>query len=181
MALDWIDIEPAAAGMFRIWTSGGDLAFAKEAWTHLAAAGLTDDDTPLLATQAQLRLIAIYRIYERFSRFKWDEGDEMPIVFLAEGMEVDRLALGLLAAADRKVDWPALEGIDMYEEALRSAVDSLRPSVFECLRKAYRGDTGLYVRLSRTRSNDPEDDDNAFDLTGLNVDAYAFVRFGGDP
>jgi hypothetical protein len=41
----------ALSGMFNIWTCGGDLAFAKEAWGHLTAAGLTEDYSIVAATE----------------------------------------------------------------------------------------------------------------------------------
>lgn len=181
MPVGWDEIESAAAGMFDIWTSGGDLAFAREAWEHLRAAGLADDDTPALATQARLRLIALYRIYEGFCLAKWNENPDTPIAFLAEDLQIDRLALGLLAAPHMHPgDWLAVDEFEMYEVALAAAVKALRPEVLDCLKKAYGGDSALYQRLSRTRSNNDEYDDRDWDIEGGDVDGYAYVKYGGD-
>jgi hypothetical protein len=86
VAVEWEDIEGAAAKMFNVWTSGGDLAFAKEAWSHLAAAGLTEDYSLVARTETYLRLIAVRLIYGEFCKTKWDEDAEDEIVFLAEGL-----------------------------------------------------------------------------------------------
>jgi hypothetical protein len=74
MALEWSDIETAASRIFNIWNSGGDLAFAREAWTHLAAARLADDEGPVARTQSLLRLLALRQICGEFSSAKWEEG-----------------------------------------------------------------------------------------------------------
>lgn len=175
----WEDIERAAAKMFNVWTSGGDLAFAKEAWGHLEAAGLTDDDGVAAATETYLRLIALCRIYEEFSGAKWDEDPDMPISFLAEDLDIDRFALGLLAGPHlQDGDWRYVEEFEMFKAALTAAVESFRPEVFECLRRAYGGDTCLYQRLCRTRSDSDEHDYEDFDITGPNMDAYDFVKHG---
>jgi hypothetical protein len=182
MSVAWPDIEAAASRMFNVWTSGGDFDIAREAWSHLEAAGLTDDGSPALATESRLRLIALCRIYEGFCAAKWDENPDTPVTLLAEDLEIDRLSLGLLAAPKLEPgDWLFADEFEAYRNALTSAVKVLQPQVHDCLRAAYGGDTGFYQRLSRTRSNSDERDDDDFYLEGGNVDAYAFVKCGSNP
>ena len=61
MSLEWADIELEASRVFNIWNSGGDRQFAEEAWGHLLAAGLADDEGPVARTQSLLRLLALER------------------------------------------------------------------------------------------------------------------------
>jgi hypothetical protein len=178
VAVEWEDIEGAAAKMFNVWTSGGDLAFAKEAWSHLAAAGLTEDYSLVARTETYLRLIAVRLIYGEFCKTKWDEDAEDEIVFLAEGLDFD--ALGLLAAPH--MDGGGIEfeeQFDLFEAALTASSAALRPEVFECLQKAHGGDNGLYMRLCRTADNSDESDQSDFDLTGNNLSAFSFIEQGG--
>ena len=48
--IGWDEVEDAAAKMFNIWVDGNELKWAKEAWRHLAAAGLTGATTILEIT-----------------------------------------------------------------------------------------------------------------------------------
>jgi hypothetical protein len=59
VAVEWDDVERAASNMFNIWTSGGDLAFAKEAWDHLTTAGLTEGYGIVATAETYMRLIAL--------------------------------------------------------------------------------------------------------------------------
>jgi len=179
MPLRWEEVEEAAAGMFRVWTSCGDLDFAKEAWGHLETAGLTNDDDIVSKTQSCLMLVALCRIYLAFSKAKWDEDPDTPIMFLAEDLYIDQVALGLLAAPNfprHGHNPPGFEPLDLYENALLAATIMLEPQVFACLRRAYGGDMGLYTRLCRTRSNNQEHDGDDFDITSPNMDAYDFLK-----
>ena len=181
MPLSWEEIETAAAEMFNVWTSCGDLEFAKEAWKHLECAGLTNDDDILSRTQSCLRLIALCRIYLTFSKAKWDEGQDTPITYLTEYLDINQVALGLLAAPNSPApgyDVPCFEPLELYENALIAATKLLEPQILDCLRRAYGGDTGLYMRLCRTCSNSEEHDTDDCDVTGPNMDAYDFVRQG---
>src|SRR5271169_1724014 len=54
MAVEWDEIKKAASGMFNVWTSGGDLAFAKECWGHRAVA-------PQVKAR-EYRWVAIYEV-----------------------------------------------------------------------------------------------------------------------
>lgn len=179
MPVEWDEIEKAASGMFNIWTSGGDLVFAKECWGHLTTAGLTGDNGVVARTETCLRLVALRLIYEEFCAAKWDENAETEIILLAEDLDIDRVAVGLLAS-------PYIEsgGIfyedeyDLREAALAVAVDAVRSETFECIRSAYGGQTGLYQRMSRTAGNEDLDDDSDLDADGNNLAAFEFTERG---
>jgi hypothetical protein len=52
--------------MFNVWIDGTELKWAKEAWKHLAKAGLTEATTILEITATKLRLVTLARIYHEF-------------------------------------------------------------------------------------------------------------------
>jgi hypothetical protein len=160
MAVEWDEISDAASGIFSIWTSGGDLDFAKESWTHLAAGGLTSDDCVYDLTRTLLRLIALRLIYGEFCAAKWDEQSETPISYLVEDLEIDPLALGLIAGDYLAPGSELGDPFSLRAAALEAAVKRLRPYVFACLLNAYGGSIDLYSRLSRTAANLDANDDS---------------------
>ena len=180
MSLAWEDIRGPASKMFNIWTSGGDLDFAEQAWQFLQAAGLVSGDDIVSKTKSCMVLLALCRIYLAFCEAKWDESADIPISFLAEDLDIDPVALGLLASGEmsKYVQDLYFEAFELRENALVAVTKLLEPQVLECLRTAFGGSTGLYLRLSRTRANDDEQDGNEFEVTGPNMDAYDFLNHG---
>jgi hypothetical protein len=69
----WDEVEEAASKMFNVWLDGQELNWAKEAWNHLSAAGLTSRETFLEETKSKLRLVTLARIYQEFCGLAWDE------------------------------------------------------------------------------------------------------------
>ena len=177
----WDEIETAAAKMFNVWIDGAEVKWAKEAWKHLAKAGLTEATTILEITATKLRLVTLARIYQEFSGFAWDENPEPPLDYLAEDLEIDPVALGILAGKADPNDFEDLTEDDyLLGAALQTVTDSQRQEIFECLRTAYGDDFRLYSRLWHTRSalaeRDSEGDE--FELTGANSSALEYVRNG---
>jgi len=177
MAVEWDEISDAASRIFSIWTSKGDLVFAKESWSHLAADGLTSDDCVYDLTRTFLRLVSLRLLYGEFCATKWDEQSEPPIQFLVEDLEIDPLALGLIAAHWLEPGSEYLDEFSLRDAALTAAVEGLKPETFSCLLKAYGGPIGFYSRLSRTAGNLDEDDDNGDGATvSGDCAAFDFIR-----
>lgn len=160
MAVEWDEISDAASGIFNIWTSGGDLDFAKESWSHLAAGELTSDDCVYDLTRTLLRLIALRLVYGEFCAAKWDEQSEPPISYLVEDLEIDSLALGLIAGDYLAPGSELGDPFSLRAAALEVAVERLKPEVFSCLLNAYGGPIELYSRLSRTSASVDANDDS---------------------
>jgi hypothetical protein len=179
MAVEWDDIQSAASRMFNIWTSGGDLIFAKECWSHLAEAGMIEDDGVVVLTNTYLRLVALRLVYGEFCAAKWDENAETEIVYLAEDLAIDKLALGLLASPHiEHGDILIEDDYELYEAALTAAVEAIRSETFECIRSAYGGQTGLYQRMARTAGNEDWDDESDLEPTANNLEAFQFAERG---
>jgi hypothetical protein len=166
--------------MFHVWCGDGEIKWVEECWRHLGEAGLTGNATPLEATATLLRLVTLARVYEEFCGLAWDENPETPVDYLAEDLEIDALALGILAAqaAPDSFDDVA-EDYELREAALLAATEAQRQEIFDCLSRAYGGDVQLYSRISRTnRSADDESDGDEFDVTGANATALSYVTNG---
>lgn len=179
--IKWDEVENAAAKMFNVWIDGTELKWAKEAWNHLAKAGLTEATTILEITATKLRLVTLARIYQEFSGFAWDENPETPLDYLAEDLEIDPVALGTLAGRADPNDFEDLtEDEYLLGAALQTVTDSQRQEIFECLRTAYGDELRLYSRLWHTRSPLAEEDSegNEWEVTGANSSALEYVRNG---
>ena len=178
--LTWEEVEKAASKMFNVWLGGDELEWAKEAWNHLTAAGLASSETILDVTAAKLRLVALARIYQEFCGLAWDEDPETPVDYPAEDLEIDPVALGILAARVNPDEFEEFsDDYELREAALLAATDSQRQEIFECLRAAYGDEFKLYSRLWHTNSPLTEDTEgDEFEVTGANISALGYVMNG---
>jgi hypothetical protein len=185
----WDDVKVPASKIFDIWTSGGDLEWAEEAWAHFTAGGLTSINSHVDRTCVNLRLMTLGKVYEEFCVAKWEEDPDRSLAMLAESLNIDRLSLGLLAAKakyETDIEYHLHQSDDeyeLYERALHAASAHLRKELFNCLRDAYGNDIKLYARLCETSCGlDPVGDEattrDAFEFTAENLQGYSFVTNG---
>ena len=176
----WDRVEAAAAGMFNVWVDGGELAWAEEAWGHLYKAGLAYEDTILEDTAAKLRLLTLALVYQEFCGLAWEENPETPLDDLADRLDIDHVALGILAAAAGGEFEDAGDDFELRELALLAVTTHQRREVFECLKAAYGNEHHLYTRLWKTRTEnwDEEDDGEEFEPTPRNSAAMFYITSG---
>lgn len=181
--MPWDDVADAASKMFNVWVTGSELEWAKECWGHFEQQGLTADSSVLEKTRACLRLVALARIYHEFCGCAWDENPETSIDVLAENLEINGVALGVLAASAKDVGLEDCQDeYDLLELALVAATDAMRNQIYECLSKAYGGPVELYSRMSQTNhTKDIAGDEDEFDVTGYNMRALDYVQNGFQP
>lgn len=184
--IGWEDVEDAAAKIFNVWYIGSELEWAKEVWDHLGKAGLNQASGVLERTKVSLRLVTLGRIYHEFCGCAWDENPDWPIGDFAEDLEIDPVALGLVAAekgVDQSDYWLDDES-DLRESALIKASDAMRREIFDCLKQAYGNEIQLYSRMRQTHqpelrdSDDLEHDFEEFEVTGNNMYALNYVQQG---
>ncbi len=169
--MDWEEVSDAAASMFNIWAGGSELEWAQECWGYLQSADRIPDDSTLAVTKSKCLLIALACVYGEFCALAWDENDEPPLEDYADGLELNDVALGILAAkANKDESWEQVYDYEFREYALKTVVDSLRSELFQCLRAAYGGEPFLYERMVKTINSgeeNSEDEDllDQWDLT----------------
>ena len=179
--LEWEEIEAAASEMFKVWIDGSELEWAKEAWSHLTRADLASAGSILDITSAKLRLVTLARIYQEFCGYAWDENPETPVEYLAEDLEIDPVALGVLAGSIEPLEFQSCsDDYELRQAALVAVTDSQRLEIFECLRAAYGDEIRLYSRIWHTRSLLAEKDSEGeeFEVTGANCSALEYVQNG---
>jgi len=179
--IDWEEVEEAASKMFHVWVDGCELDWAKEAWGHLGAAGLASRQTFLDENAAKLRLVMLARIYQEFCGLAWDEDPETPLDYLAEDLQIDPVAIGVLAGSTGCDELEeAVDDYELHKAALTAVTDNQRKEIFECLKAAYGNEIHLYSRMWHTRSPLAEEDSEGdeFEVTGAISFALEYVRYG---
>jgi hypothetical protein len=171
----WDELKSAAEKMFNVWLAGGELEWAEECWGYFQRAGLAGNSTIIEQTSSLLRLVSLARIYQEFCGYAWDENPSTPISFLAEDLEIDSIALGILAA--RVPDWRFEEDEDEYqlrESALLAATGAQFAEIHACLCAAYGDEIMLFSRLMHTNmATSPLEE---FEVTGSNASALQYVQ-----
>ncbi|MBC8002629.1 MAG: hypothetical protein H7X97_08585 [Opitutaceae bacterium] len=178
--IEWDEIDYEAAMIFKVWPDGGELIWAEEAWQHLRASGLTETPSELDYTQVRLRLVMLGRIYEEFCGVAWDKNPQTPLDELTESLEIDPVALGILAAISGPEQFDdAGDEYELRDLAVVAATNRLRSGIFECLKSAYGDEEGLYRRLWQTRNAiGQENEDVDGDDGKPNSAALNFVKNG---
>jgi hypothetical protein len=175
--ISWDEVADAATTMFRVWASGGELEWAKECWMHFEKAGLTSGADVVETTKSYLRLVALAHIYEEFSSYMWDENPGTTLSDLAEDLEINAIALGVIASRDPGFECDRIDDDGtLHEHVLAAVIDQLRPEIHCCLIEAYGGEGALYSRMAKTTENTESGNSfEEFSPTGPHVRAWSFV------
>lgn len=187
--LAWDDLEPAPAGIFRTWSWGSEVEWAKHAWSALAEAKLTEYDNELERVTVVLRLLALGAIYTNFCAYAFEEGtdggwrDELRLDLTDA---VDMFSLGQLAG-QRGVhvcqleqgddDGIRLAVVELIEHEYRTVADTLvkqwgDATLFASLWLSNTGDTSY--PLSTDQITETVNDD----LTAGKHTAYSWISGG---
>lgn len=157
-AVRWRDVEPLAQDIFRVWSDGGDLEWARTAWCILGEAGLTpvvDDEDMAEVLGVRFRLLILGVFFHTFAKTAWNEGYVDPEMWIQErgfSSRPDDLRylneplyddLAASAAADEdRFPWSTFIEI-IVADGFYQEYDL----VVKTLREAYGGDNDLFVSL----------------------------------
>jgi hypothetical protein len=161
--MDWEQIQPIAAKIFRVWSSGGDLDWAEQAWDILFKSGLTDYEDKLERTQVIIRFLALIDFYYGFCIGFRQEYLEPDFWDWAALLEIQSFQIGQLIGSD--------SGVDNEQQALLHLV-SEEELVLPALEQGFQGRKALFISLWRSSLpsewNDPHDQDYLTDKDILN-------------
>lgn len=149
MAVEWSEVETAAAQMFRVWASGGDLDWARQAWALLIGAGLADDANELERCKVLLRLLGLADYYYNFCTIYRDEPLEPDYLDWAEELLIAPFRLGQLVGAETALNDEADE-VRLYQDALNELVPTFEDEVIEALQQGYGDRRRLFIALWRS-------------------------------
>lgn len=158
MAVEWLEVEAAAAQIFRVWGSGGDLKWAEQAWAMLVKAELADDANELERCKALLRLLGLADYYYNFCTIYRDEPLEPDYLSWAEELLIAPFRLGQLLGEETALNDEADE-TRLYQDALNELVPVFEDEVIEALQQGYGDRCQLFIALWRSslpeEANDP--------------------------
>jgi len=191
--LEWNEVEEVAAELFTIW-GGGDLRWAKVAWTVLSETGLTRYASEVDRTVCIVRLIALNALYREFCVYAFDEGTsgdweyQVTADLLDDDPFVDAFSLGQFTQqrgflVDNSRSWDP----DARVWVLQELVKAEYPRVVSALREQW-GENELFTALYASPSaeyddlypvsNDLLDDVLNSDVNGTKLRAHAWYTEG---
>ena len=180
--LEWVDLEPVARQVFRIWMDGTELQWAKRAWTILEKGRLNVYTDPASKCQCSLRFLALCDIYLDFAKVAWDEEYESNYLDWMDTLGEPDTVLGYLLNRIGNID-----GVDIDDRysVIQSLARSTRKEVFACLRDGFGGAPKFFEDLWLTRHNKrkaEEERDLVFhEIRGEKMAAWSWVEDGCEP
>ncbi len=156
MTFTWEDAQKISGDLlFDIYGDHSDRNWARIVWKSMERRGLADFATPEEKHRALLRLITLAVICQEFCYIAWKEGEYPPLVDWADGMGMDPALVARITGGSFA---PPLE-LDkdeedlVYEEALKKAVEHLRPDLFRQMADMFGGKTFLFASLWKMGQN----------------------------
>ncbi len=146
----WEEVKKTSGDLlFDIYGDHSDRNWARIVWRSLERRGLADHATPEEKQRVLLRLMTLAVICQEFCYIAWKEGEYPPLVDWADGIGMDAVMVthitgGTLAA---QLELEEDEEDLVYEEALKKAVEDLRPEIFRHMVDMFGGKTFLFASL----------------------------------
>lgn len=171
--LAWEELTDAANEAFNIWSGQPELRWAEEAWSILAAAGLTTYTTPLARARVACRFFALAAIYLDFCYLAYDEDVDANYEGWTSLLELHPFHIGQLVGPDQ--DFVDTYGDLDINDAVRLLANSERDVVYDALLAHYGSVSELFMVLSRTCENDEDEDENSSARDRRLVDDISFA------
>ena len=145
----WEDVSREAESMFRVWTDGRELDWAKKSWDALSKRGLTSYSNQIEWTQVMVRLMALAAIYRDFCELAFDEIHEPEHLFWASELSLSTFRVAQCVTQQFRGD----DGEDdeqLWDSALLELMEAARSEIHKVLSAEYGGDSLLFVSLWNT-------------------------------
>lgn len=150
MTFTWEDAKKTSGDQFfDIYGDHSDRNWARIVWKSLERRGLADYTGPEEKHRILLRLMTLGAISHEFCYVAWKEGEHPPLADWADAVGMDpalviRAAGGGLAA---QLNLEKDEEDAVYDEALKEAVEHVRPEMFRQMVDMFGGKTFLFASL----------------------------------
>ncbi len=168
--LEWSEVEDVAQTAFRIWVDGSELAWARQAWEALVAAGLTDYTNDRDRARVAVRFFALAGLYHDFCCVAWEECVEPDYEEWAAELGVSPFHIGQLAGT--------AGNYEDEKEALQQLAEMARDEVVPVLLNRFGGVSELFVELWRTSQGDADDEAGEDEFTETDDDILNYVTPG---
>lgn len=154
--MDWEQVVHVAERIFKVWRSGGDLEWAKQAWKTLNQAGLTKDSTALEQCQSVIYLICLADYYYGFCTLYREEYLESDFVGWASTFPIHGFQIGQLVGSDTLDD--ETDPDIFYQKGLEVLTDDCSQSVIDTVEQSFEHRCSLFINLWRSTLSADEND-----------------------
>jgi hypothetical protein len=180
----WNMVRNTARRLFHIWVGQPELKWVREAWVHLRDKGLTSYHDELERSKVLVRLGTLHIMYREFCDLAFGQGDDSDGYW--DDRDLDPLILAQLFPRKQRADPDEEEEADDDEgftEELQELSRELRPEIYDALFEGFGGETGLFISLWRTPTeNDPIHQESeaeiVSDVTADKLEAFSWIRGG---
>jgi len=164
--MSWNEIRNAARAIFKVWVDQPEMKWAKRAWLHLRAKGLTSYRTDAERTMVLVRLGTLGLMYREFCEiafdedqgsFEWVEWDQLGIessslleLARPEADSNDEEGRTAENSKEGETDERDADGAFDTNDALRELSQRVRPEIYEALKDGFGGDSILFASMWRT-------------------------------
>jgi len=145
----WEDISEDAASLFRVWTEGRELHWAKKSWEALGKRGLTSYADEVERARVVVRLMTLAAIYRDFCELAFDEVHDPVYEQWAGDLGLGTFRVAQCAGAQFERD-RVEEDNELLESALNKLMEETRDEIYQKLRTEYGDDSMLLVSLWNT-------------------------------
>jgi hypothetical protein len=156
-SLDWEAVEAAAKLAFSVWVDHPEREWAKQAWHHVTAAGLTLYSCERERTKAAVRFVALAELYLDFCAIALDEQTGRDTWYLAEPLGItEEDVRALHGAGKRESEDDESDDDDLPGYILEELSDRVRPEVVSAILRGFDGPTELFLSLWRSHLPEPD-------------------------
>jgi hypothetical protein len=187
--LEWKTLEPVSEELFGV-LGRSELVWARQAWQHLAAAGLTRAAGEVDRHLAAVRAMTLATTFREFCRHAWKIHSEPALADWWVFLDLQPLRLGQLLGNDADLNGARNEG-ELVDQGLRLLTGRERQLVWEALSAGYGNPSRLFIAMWRSREDPrtgmtPEgrregDEEILNDLSFEKIDAFEYVSKGFPP
>lgn len=143
--VEWDEVKEAARIGFNIWGGQPELAWARLAWSQLAAAGLTTYQDDLSRHGVLLRFIALAQVYCDFCEMAWQESTELRVSELADLLSLQPFRMGQMVGPEFSPE--ENEEGPLVVEAIQELIRPFHDEVTEALLEQAGSPTQVFVPL----------------------------------
>jgi len=156
--IQWEEVSESADSLFRVWTDGRELQWAKRCWLALSKHRLTSYTNQVERASVIVRLIALADIYRKFCDLAFDEAYEPEYTVWAGELNLEVFRVAQYVGPQFEGD----EGEDtenLFDQALLKLVEYAKSPIYQALKAEFGDDSFLFVSLWNTVDHEKNNGD----------------------
>lgn len=168
--IQWEEISDMAEPLFRVWTDGREIDWAKKSWLALSKRNLTSYSDQVEQATVIVKLIALADIYREFCQQAFDETYEPEYTIWASDLDLNAFRVAQCVGPQFECDQEA-DDQTLLDLALTRLVGQARPIIYSALKAEFGDDSLLFVSLWSTADFEKDEDRREDGKHGADQDA----------